>query len=291
MIEFSNQSYTAASVAVSLSVVSLFSAHSVQAATLAQSTGGFAFANFSHTPLLTASSTKTFTRTISGSTDGSSSVAIATADAIFDAFPTAQAINTISNTTFTTNNLSSALAESEASIIGDFVIAPEEAFSFDFFGFIDLLSVTEDPDETATAALGTQYSIFSTEEDDTAVSEIDFLNLFGQINTPEGADDLGVTSSEAVTIDFLEIDNTTGPDKSIESISIQVAGSYERVFDKATNLTLAELKIGTAESGTSQEVPEPASALVWMLGMGGAMLLARQRAILNQPRPQFTQCG
>ncbi len=273
----------------SLSVVSFFSILPAQAATLAESQGGFSFTNFSVTPLSTNSSARTSTLTT-----GSGAFAIANADALFELLPNAEAVNVISNSAFTSGAFGSALAESNAAVIGDFAIGAGETFTFDFSGFIDLLTFTEQPTDFATAALETQYSIFGFDADTSTSTELDFLNLFGEINTPSGADSAEVNNSSAITFDIFDITDDTGATKISEAISIQVSGSYKRFFNKTTTLTLAELKAGAAfsESQASTDIPESSSPMVWLLGVGSAIVLSRKQKILSalsgQAAPKFS---
>lgn len=277
------------SAAVSLSVVSLFSFFSpqpAQAVVTSQSLGGFSFTNFSRRPVSTDSSAFTSTLTTGIDTD-----AIADADAAFNTRPKPNAFNSVFNSAFVSDSAGSALAESEAGIIGSFLISSGETFSFDFSGFIDLLTLIEQPSDFATAALETRYSLFS-ESDLSAPTELDFLSLFGQISTPDGADDVEVVNSKAVTLNQLDIIDDTGAAKTAESLSIEVSGRYERFFDQPTTLTLAELKLGAAfaESQGATDIPESSSPLVWLIGIGGAIALSQRRFPIPtaQLTPRFT---
>jgi hypothetical protein len=268
--------------AISLSAVSLFSifvSQPAQAAARSQSLGGFLFTNFSTTALSTDSSSSTSTLTF-----GTGADAVATADALFNTQPSAMAqpskgiaLNNISSLASTLDTPGSALAESEAGIIGSFALNPGDLFSFDFSGFLDLLTATDRPSDFATASLQTRYAIFSEDRLGNSV-ELDFLDLFGEISTPDGADDVEVTSSKAIKFSQLDIAKDTGASKTSESISVEVAGRYERRFDQKTTLTLAELKLASAfsESQAATDIPEPSSPWVWLMGIGGAIALSQR---------------
>jgi hypothetical protein len=293
MFKFTDQRGAKASTAVSLSVVSLFSilsAQPAQAIALSQSIGEFFFSNFSRRPVSTDSSVFTSTLT-TGQTTGSDTEAIADADAAFETLPKPQAFNNVFSSAIT-DATGSALAESEAGIIGSFLIGAGETFSFNFSGFVDLLTFTEQPSDFATAALETRYSIFS--EGDAPSSEpleLDFFSLFAEVSTPDGVDNVEVLNSQAVTLDQLDILNDTGAAKTAESISVEVSGRYERFFDQPTTLTLAELKLGTAfsQSPDAADVPESSSPWVWLLGIGAAIAFSQRRSPALQPIRIFTR--
>ncbi|KPQ37239.1 MAG: hypothetical protein HLUCCA11_02065 [Phormidesmis priestleyi Ana] len=286
MLNFTSRHITKASAIVSLSVVSIFSIvspQSVKAAVLSQAIGDFSFTNFSRSPL--SSDSFAFTSTL---TTGSGTTAIANADALFETLPSANAFNFINNSAFIADKSGSALAESESSIIGSFLINSGETFSFDFFGLVDLLTFTEQPTDFATAVLETRYAIFnekfsknSSESSAHVPTELDFLSLFGQISTPDGADDVQVLNSNAVTLNQLNIVNNTGPTKTAETLLVEVSGRYERLFDQTSTLTLAEFKLGTAfgESKGVTDIPESSSPLIVLLGMGGAIAFSKRRFI------------
>ncbi len=267
------QRFAKASAAASLSVAAVFSSLPVQAATLAESVGAFSFTNFSFAPLSTDSSTDSSTLTT-----GIGAQAIADADAQFDGFPDGEALNIVSNAAFTDGPNNSATAESEATVIGDFVANAGETFSFDFSGFLDLFTVTEQPTDFATALLETRYSIFTSD------SELDFFSLFGQVSTPDGNDDYDVASSGAITLSELAIFDDFGPSQTAESLSVEVSGRYERFFAQETAFSLVEFKRGKAlgqSQDKSQDIPESSSPLVWLVGVGGAIALVRRRAIAS----------
>ncbi len=266
-----------ASAAASLSTAALFSSQSAQAATLANATGGFSFTNFSRVPLFTDATGDTFTQTT-----GNGSEAIATADAVFEIFPTAEAANIIENSAFSPLADSSAFAESAATIVGDFFVGAGETFSFDFVGFIDLTTTTENPTDTASVFLQTQYSIFNQIPGETSgttvLTELDFFNLLGQLSTPTGNDDFNIESSNAISINPFEVNGIAGPDEANESLSVLLTGRYERFFETETTLTLIELKQGNAfsENVGATAVPEYTSPLVWLLGAGILMMCRRR---------------
>jgi hypothetical protein len=286
MFKFTDQRGARVSTAVSLSVVSLFSILSsqpAQAIALSQSIGDFSFTNFSRRPVSTDSSAFTSTLT-TGETIGNDIEALADADAAFTAQPRAKAFNSVFSSAFVSSPTGSALAESEAGVIGSFLIDAGETFSFDFSGFVDLLSFTEQPSDFAIAALDARFSIFSEGDEPT---ELDYLSLLTQISTPDSDDTVEVLNTSAVRLSQLDIINDTGATNTAENISVEVSGRYERFFAQPTTLTLAELKLSTAfsQSQAATDVPESSSPWVWLIGIGAAVALGRRRspALALQP--------
>ena len=259
-----------------LPIASAFFALPAAAMTLADSQGVFSFSNFSIAPRSTDSSVMTFT-----STNRSDSLAIANADALFIAQPNPQASNSISNLAFGEFFSSSALAQSEASIIGDFAVAAGETLSFNFMGALDLLTSTEQPGDVASASLGIQYSVLALNSNTSMFDELDFLTLFGEINTPNGVDSISVENSNAIALALLGIENNTGAAQTTESISANIAGSYSRFFAQPTALTLAEVKVGAAavEAQNFEVIPTPGISIVWWAGVIGAIAITRRQKL------------
>lgn len=276
MIYFTDSYRTRATV-LSLSIASAFLALPARAFTLADSQGTFSFTNFSAAPFSTNSSAQTDTFTI-----GSDTAAIADANALFMALPNPQASNLISNSAFSSTFPSFALAQSEASIIGNFAIAAGETFSFDFFGAIDLLTSTEQPTDFATASLGIKYSILAFEPDTVTFNQLDFLTLLGEINTPNGIDSFSIDNSSAIALTLLNVSNNTSATQTAEAISAQIAGRYKRFFDRPTTLALAEAKVGAVaiETQNLKAVPTPDISIAGWAGVMGAITI-RKRGLIK----------
>ncbi|MEL6814203.1 MAG: hypothetical protein AAFP03_05230, partial [Cyanobacteria bacterium J06598_3] len=235
--------------------------------------------NFSVVPLDVESAARTFTFTAGNQAD-----AISTADALFTLFPEAEAVNAISSSAFSSDDTSSAFAESEASIVGDFAIKAGDTFSFDFAGIIDLFTVTEQPTEIATAVLETQYSIFEIGNGATLPVELDFFNMFGEINTPGGLDDFGVEGSEAIALLSPIISDNTSPIQTSESLLIDVSGQYQRLFEKDADLALVEVKLGQALTNREDPVDIPDVSHPWLglLAIAGVFLQNKQPTKQNK---------
>ncbi|NJM96011.1 MAG: hypothetical protein HC800_01255 [Phormidesmis sp. RL_2_1] len=262
--------------ATSLSIASFFSIQSVQAASLAKSSGEFAFSRFSSTPLFTDADSQTLTLTT-----GDDSEAEANADALFEVFPTINAANVISNFAFSSEVASSASSQSTATVIGSFFVEDDETFSFDFTGLIHLATAVDSLRDTAEAALATQYSLFGQSDAAATPVEIDFFAMFGQLSTPSDMDSFGLDNSDAVMFESLEVTDMFGPVATKENLSIEVSGRYERLFKAATTLTLIETKQGRAfaQSKSATDIPEHSSPWVWLLGTAGVLALSRQQKI------------
>ena len=266
--------------AILLSLTSVASALPAKAMTLAGSQGSFSFSNFSIAPVSTDSSATTFTNTV-GSDSGT--IAIADADAIFTTLPNAGASNFIANSVFSSTLPSSALARSEASIIGNFEIAANQVFDFDFLSNIDLFTSIDRPTDLAAASLDIQYSLFAFDPATSTLNELDFFTLAGNISTPNGADGFSIDNSSAIALTLANIAHNTGARQTTEDISGQVAGSYRRLFDRSATLTLAEVKAGTATVET-QAVAVPAPDIIWGIGAFAAIAFAKRKRLSRKSK-------
>lgn len=264
--------------AASLATVLLGVSQPAQAASFAESTGGFRFDNFTSAPLAADSDTRTFT-----STAGKGADAEANADALFKLFPRAEAFNLVSNSAFGSRKGDRAYAESEASVIGEFFVAAGESLKFDFSGFLDLFTATDTAKDSASAAFETQYSVFRQSADAKTLEEVDYFSLLGQVNTPNGQDGYDLAKSDAIALNYLDVADNTGPDAPVESLLVETSGRYSRLFAEDSALTLVELKL--ASSLASQDVPDASSPLLGLLGIGGVILWQRSR----NSEPRFTR--
>lgn len=270
MLNFTTRLLSKVSVALSLAIASGSTALPAQAATFADSVGEFFFSNFSQAPL--GSDSTAFT---SSFTSGSGSLAISDADALFTTLPEAQASNFVANSAFTADTPGEAFAQSESSIIGDFVVEAGETFSFDFSGFIDLFTAVDQPDESATAFLETQYSIFQSDIGIDNGVVVDSFGLLGLLDTP-GEDALVTEATDAITLDTFDVTEVTGPDLLEELLVVDVAGRYERLFEQDSILTLVEFKIGNAGSQAAQ-VPDSSNPLFGLFVVGAAVSLIKKQ--------------
>lgn len=234
-----------------------------EAATFATSNSFFSFDNFSQIPDSVSSSTDSDTTSIS-SGDGSV-IAEAEAFALFERDP-AFSINTAVSEAFGEGSNYLGIAESNASILGQFEVAANTNFAFDFSGFLDLFTSVDNPrSEKAQATAGIAFALL-----DQAANVLSSFELFGTLSTPDGDDELFVESTPDLAWDIGNADFFSGPDKLEERAFVEVFGSYSEQFTTPKQLTLVEFKL--SETFVSEEpaaqTPEPGTLLA-LVSLGG----------------------
>ena len=235
-----------------------------EAATFATSNSFFSFGNFSQTPASVSSSTDSDTTSISS---GAGSVLTeAEASAFFDRDPAFSGNTTVSEA-FGEGLNYLGLAESEASVLGQFEVAANTNFTFDFTGFLELFTSIDDPlSEQAQATAGITFALL-----DEAATVLSSFELFGTLSTSGKADDLFVESTPDLDWDITDAEFVSGPDLLAEQAFVEVFGSYAQQFTTAQQLTLVELKLSEAfvAAEPAAQTPEP-STLLAVISLGGA---------------------
>ena len=247
---------------------------SAQAASFARLEAGFAFSDFSLSPVSTQ--TESNADTFVTSFDGSA-VAISAADALFTQVPVPagvpSAINQISAEALSLGNGALATAQSEASIIGNFLIGANETFSFNFTGFLDLETSIDRPvGERAIASASTIFALFDSRETDQSPQLLDSLEVFANLETQGDGDALDLLLSSDSSFSFDSIFGELNAGGLQESAFVGFTGSLQRTFDTSRTVTLVEIKRGVAVA----RVPEPTSILA-LLGVVGISVGTKAR--------------
>ncbi|KAB8331206.1 hypothetical protein SD80_027185 [Scytonema tolypothrichoides VB-61278] len=221
-----------------------------QAATLAYSQGDFNFTNFSQTPLGIGTDTNANTVTIG---NGGIVVALAQGAATFVTSPTPPEASNFS--------LSQALgesrdylgeAESQAALIGNFVVNAQTPFSFDFTTNLTLeTSIDNPPAENARAAGDIFFALIDT----TNNTVLDFFDLTGNLETLGDNDFIAFQKSDNVTLNNPVTTSNFGGNQ--ESATAFIQGSVQRSFANETNVALVEVKRNRARV----IAPEPSTSL------------------------------
>ncbi len=189
--------------------------------------------------------------------DGSNG-AIADADSIFsnESFFSANSTN---SEAFGQGKNYFGLANSTASVLGNFWVEAGQSFGFDFFASLDLLTQIDDPAQEYVESLGS-ISFFL--EADNSPNPIAFFRFSGGLKTT-GTDFISLDSSENIVLDDASLIsfNTGG---TSEVLSGLILGSFEQTFASRTQLRLIEVKSNTALA----KAPEPASAIAFLI-LGG----------------------
>ncbi|NEQ78730.1 MAG: hypothetical protein F6K26_00045 [Moorea sp. SIO2I5] len=212
------------------------------AATFALSKGSFDLKNFSTDPLEVVTLTEADTFVISSGGD-----VIAEANAVSTFTPDSpdplkRARNKSLSTAEGEGSNYRGVAESFAGLIGyNFFVDAGETFSFDFNGFLNLITMIDNPPAESASAEGT-IALELYHSDDLS-TPIDFFTLSSNLETL-GDDDF-IVSAHSDNV-FADNDFTNKSNKSFggteEFALADFQGYYERTFATATYLTLVEAK-------------------------------------------------
>ncbi len=237
-----------------------------QAATLASSEAKFQLQNFSINPESISTNAGTFTESISPSgTGGATADANATAKflPVFDNPGQTSAKNTSFSRATGQRADDVAVAESTAGVIGyNFLVPKGGTLSFDFSGFLKLLTSIDNPKESAVSE-GLVSLMLSDEKDN---SLLDSISLEGKIATPNNGDFITYKNAGNFSIANALTQNSFGGDK--EFAQTDVSGRYSRIFASETSLRLVEFKSNRA----AVAVPENTNSTVFLIA-GGVMLM------------------
>jgi len=240
----------------------------LQAATFASVESTFDLTNFSHIPLFTNTETdsNTFTNAIRGEVNAS-----AKAEALFLNEPV-QANNSILAQANGSGNEYFGIANSQASVLGNFFVEAGQLFSFDFSGFLNLQATIDRPfAETANAIGSVNLAIVDETDLEAHTLLLDNFGLSSSIHTSNHQDFLELQFSDGFLLDTEQTRTQTRFGDLSESVEASVVGSFQRYFDQDTRFALLEIKQGEA----SVAVPEPGS-LIALAVIGGGLCWLRK---------------
>ncbi|MFB2977504.1 hypothetical protein [Microseira sp. BLCC-F43] len=208
-----------------------------QAATLAYSGADFLLNNFSHKP--TATSTKAESHVYTNAAPGSSIVDYGSAYAVF-LQQNPLAYNTTLSLGLGAGNKYLGTSDSNAKVVGNFLVGQNESFKFDFFGKLDLKTSIDTWFTESAKAAGNIYFLVLDTTNSQNIGFLDYFLLSGNLSTPSFPDYLFAQKSRNVQINsFSKKQDFIGNE---ESASGSVTGAYRRNFSKPTNLTVLEVK-------------------------------------------------
>lgn len=235
-----------------------------QAATLALSNGALEFTNFTQSPLNIGTQTNTNTLTVA---KNGIVQAQAIADALFISAPP-EATDVSLSQAWGEGRDYLGLAQSEASVIGDFVVDADTPFSFNFQAALNLkTSIDNPPHENARAGGDISFVLF----DKTNQSVLDFFSLEGNLTTPGDNDFVALQKSDNIALSVPSLDSEFGGNQ--EFATALVKGSLQRSFAQKTDLTLIEVKTNQARV----QAPEPSTTLALLLSCGAIGIAAIRR--------------
>ncbi len=252
---------------------SVMGAPAANAATFALSDASVAFTQFSVIPELQEVFTKTDTNTIA--VDGEVS-ANSDAEAVFFATPP-EAANFSFGEVVGDGAEYRGLATSQARVLGRFFIpqdAKDQAFSFDFSLNLSLFAEIDDATFESASAFGAiAFGVYGGSDPDN-LTLLDFLTVTGIVNTAGNKDSLEFDQTTNITLGNKTLSSNFGGLQ--ESASASINGSYHRLFESETYITLIEAKSNEA---SAEAVPEPTTALAALIsGAIGWALKRRQTA-------------
>ncbi|NES84340.1 MAG: hypothetical protein F6K10_24640 [Moorea sp. SIO2B7] len=208
------------------------------AATFALSKGSFDFRNFSTDPLEVVTMSEADTFVIS---TGGEVIVEANAESNFNPDspdPLQRARNKSLSTAEGEGSNYRGIAESFAGLIGyNFFVDAGETFSFDFNGFLDLITMIDNPPAESASAEGTV--VFELYDTNDLSTPIDFFALSGNLETL-GYDDFLVSAHSDNVFAYNDFTKLFGGTEEFALADVQ--GYYERTFETATYLTLVEVK-------------------------------------------------
>ena len=235
-----------------------------RAATFAYSQGKVLFSEFSQSASNVAVDVDANTLAIS---EGGMVAAMAKAEAIFLIEP-AVAFNSSLSEAFGESQDYLGIAESEASVIGNFDIEANTKFSFDFISNLELAtSIDNPPKESARASGDISYALVDTQSNDV----LEFLNLVGNIVTESDDDFVALQKSDNVILS--QAFGAPGFGGLQEFLAVSIEGSLQRYFADKTTVALVEVKRNRAEV----KVPEPSSTVALLLAGGVVGIVSRRR--------------
>lgn len=245
-----------------------------QAATFSFSGAETIISNFSLAPteLGTATNTQTLTVAVSSGT------ATAEADALALFTPNQGQNLSLSQASGSGNNYLG-LARSSASLIGRFLLNPQETLSFDFVSRLALQTAVDDPSTETASALGEiEFRLI----DNQTNQLIDTFGLFARSSVPNGFPQFQPFSTGSTAA---SVETASRADRNSQFFSALFSGSYFRQFNSASDVSLIEVKRNQAEV---KQVPVP-SAVVGIFVFLAQMLRRPQSKKADQkglPQPE-----
>ncbi len=216
--------------------------------------------------------------------NGSETDADAFAEANFVSVP-ANADNFSKSVVEGTGNSFFALAQSTATVIGNFSILPGETFSFDFLVDFNLETSIDSLNESADAGGDVSFFIFEIVGEDTPIL-LDSFTVSGNLETAGDNDFFDYTQNidgNNFTIIDDSVDHSFSFGSLEEYVSASFDGSYQITFDdnQIIDILLVEVKTNYAQVSA----PEPSTTIAFLLfsavGVGTRLKSRINRTLLK----------
>lgn len=244
--------------APAIPLVLTFGATPTIAATFASSEATITISDFSHAALDSEAIADTFTNTFAN--DGNVNANTDAVASFITALPFA--FNSSFSSVDGVGNDYSGTADSFAGVLGNFSVNSGETFSFNFDADLSLATSIDNPQtEFANASSTVSFKIYDTNNIDSWIL-LDAFEISSN-STTTGNDFLNFNNSNNSQFNFyaLSLNSNFGSDR--ESAIASTEGIFSHTFDRATNLTLVEIK----ENRSSVAVPEPSVIFGTILGI------------------------
>jgi hypothetical protein len=238
------------------------------AAIIAGSAAEVTIDNFSHRPNGNGTFTNTYTKTTANS---GSVISQANAEAVVISKAHVMLAANLSQSKVQGEGSNySGLAQTQAIVIGDFDIDPEETFSFNFQTVLDLFtSVDNRQSERASAKASISFGLINT------VSNM-LLDSFQLVSGLDSSSGLYLDLSGSNSFNPTAINLNFMPEGSAAKSLLYTSGVYSRTFDSGTNLRLVQVNNNMAEA---EAVPEPSTLLGTAIFLG---LFVSRRKLNNK---------
>ena len=197
--------------------------------------GDIIFSDYSHAPLATETDTDTIAIVESGETVGD-----AEAEAFFH---TSDLSGLLTESNGYGREISEGSAASDARVVASFSVEEGDTFSFDFLGDILLeAKEIEDPDaEYNQGELNVQFLLLDTSDLDN-IEVLDYADIWAYLVPSEQIGDLEMYFSPNFILSDRDRSIDIDGNNDIDLISSTATGTYERAFDRDTNLTLLAIE-------------------------------------------------
>ncbi|MBD2773644.1 hypothetical protein [Iningainema tapete] len=246
-----------------------------QAATFALSQGNFNFTDFSQEPSNVSTEAIANTEVFVAKKGNGTAQAEANAVASFVISPPA-ASNSSLSTAMGENRNYLALADSQATVVGNFDVNANTPFSFNFTGDFKLqASIENTRSESAKAGGDISFLLVDTASN----SVLDFFSLKGDVVTPGDEDFVAIEKSDNVVLGTLAKDFSFSGNQEFAQASFQ--GSFNRFFTDAKTISLIEVKQNRVEV---KAVPESSTNLTALVGVGVVGVALGRRKV----QPQYS---
>ncbi|MDZ7964436.1 MAG: calcium-binding protein [Nostoc sp. DedSLP03] len=202
--------------------------------------GDATFSNYSESAasILTATQADTLVK-------GGITAAIAEAQASFD--PTFSSLFTQAAVVGLSGQFEGT-SNSEAKVLASFAVGRNESFSFDFSANLKLAAKEiENPDVEYNKGQSTTTFLVLDTTNPNRAKVLDYFGIQGKLVSSDQIGDLTFGRSRNVTIESRDKDDDIDGDNGTDFLNGNAVGTYERNFNRKTNLTIVKINTSSVE--------------------------------------------